>query len=121
MRIGNWPKKQMSRIVEMRAIWVQVGSGSQRSIRSRGVSSLSAKMTLQQADTSGIDAKLGRNQRQVMADLGVGLSEEESGKFKRWEDESFTPEEALNEEVRRTSLPQFPTHARHPSVASFRP
>ena len=114
-RIANWPRHQLALVTDMRAAWVAHGGGASAK-RRKSASRLMLSMRPDQADSSGVDAKLGRTQKQVLTELATSSSTniqqasmhsllhsssstsspelEESARF---EDASFPPEAALDE------------------------
>ena len=117
-RIANWPRHQLALVTDMRAAWVQQGHGS-RAKRRKSVSRISLSMRPDQADASGVDAKLNMTQRQILNNLkasSANLQVPQSSnnlasmddlrrastanlveEVARFEDTSFPPETALDE------------------------
>ena len=113
-RIANWPRHQLALVTDMRAAWVAHGGGAGGK-RRKSASRLVLSMRPDQADSSGVDAKLGRTQRQVLTELATtsstsiqqassrnllhssSSSSPDLEETARFEDASFPPEAALDE------------------------
>lgn len=112
-RIANWPRHQLALVTDMRAAWVADGGGASAK-RRKSASRLMLSMRPDQADSSGVDAKLRLTQRQVLTELattsstniqqassllhsGSSASSPDLEESARFEDASFPPEAALDE------------------------
>ena len=108
-RIANWPRHQLALVTDMRAAWVAHGKGARN--RRRSFTRLGLSMRPDQADSAGVDAQLGRTQRQILTELVSSMSSsvgppsmsmsmlvsQSSADFARFEDTTFTPALALDE------------------------
>lgn len=110
-RIANWPRHQLALVTDMRAAWVAHGKGARN--RRRSFTRLGLTMRPDQADSAGIDAQLGRTQRQILTELVSSMSSSVGppsmsmlvsqssanlgADVARFEDTTFTPALALDE------------------------